>query len=968
MSPAVLPEATREGLAAARELARHVAGTVTAAPLARWLYSTDASIYRVVPDAVLVAASVDDLAAAAVVAGDYGVPLCMRGAATSLAGQTLGPGIAVDCFHLDGIVSIDPDARTAVVDPGVIQASLNRAAAPWGLEFGPDTSTVDQATIGGMAGNNSSGSRSIVYGETKDKLLRVHGILAGGETAAFGPSRGDDLATGIEGACGRRLAAGLAAMRSRARDRIAADFPQTSRRVSGYNLPELLQPQPNLARLLAGSEGTLALFARLTVQLDEVPETRPLAALTFPSLRAALEANLAILGTGPSAVELIDLAPLRGSPNLRRFTRLAAVLDGDDPCVLLVEYQGSVDETQAGLARLRGLEPELGATLALSFADPAEVAEAWQLRRAALPLLMGAPGVERPASFVEDTAVPVERLADFVDDFQQVVAGHGARASFTGHTSAGCMHVRPLLDLKTADGVDRLKAIGLAVGRLVKEYHGALSGEHGDGLSRSWFNPELFGPETYAELVALKDLFDPRRLLGPGRVVEAPPIDDHLRFGAGYADRSRWAPRLDYAGESGRGGAGGEGGEGGFALAAERCFGAGLCKKLTGSMCPTAMVGRDETLTTRARANALQAIVAGAVPLAALGAEEFEEVMGTCLACKACKAECPAAVDVAALKAEWQAEVNAREGTPLLSRAVADVRLLSRLAAPVAPAVNALGRGPLARALLPLAGVDRRRSLPSFTARPLSRRARATGSRADADVVLVADCFIEHNEPHVGEAAVRLLEAAGHRVAVVDAGCCGRTALSVGMIDKARRRARRMAGALAGDARAGRAIAFVEPSCLAMVADDWQRLLPGDAAAEAVRAAARPALSLVADAAAAGRLSFESGGEALLHPHCHERAVFGPDESERALRAVDGLDLRVLDHGCCGMSGFFGYKKARYELSVAVAERALLPAVRAAGPGVAVLATGTSCRSQIGDLAAHRPLHPLEFLAGRLVT
>ena len=947
-----IPAPSARGAAAAAELAGVVAGEVRTGPLARWLYSTDASIYRVLPDAVLIARSVDDLAAAAEVAARHEVPLCLRGAATSLAGQTLGAGIAIDCFHLDRILEIDPDRRVARVEPGVVQGALNRATAAYGLEFGPDTSTVEQATIGGMVGNNSSGSRSIVYGETKDKLLRVRGVLAGGEPAAFGPCAGDDLRAGLGGPGGARLAEGLTALRSRLGDRLAGRWPRTARRVSGYNLPELARPAPNLARVLAGSEGTLALFTEIEVQLDERPAARPLAALTFASIRAALEANLAILPTGPSAVELIDLVPLRGSPNLRRFSRLAPILDGSAPAVLLVEYQGSRDEGLAGLERLRAVVPDLGASATIFFADPAAANEAWELRRASLPLLMGAPGVERPASFVEDTAVPPEHLPDFVDEFQRIVAAHGVRASFTGHASAGCLHVRPLLDLKTAAGVAGLDAIAHEVGRLVASFGGALSGEHGDGFSRSWFNPELFGLELYGELVALKDLFDPRRLLSPGRKVEGPPLTEHLRFGAGYRDRSGWPPRLSYERE------------GGFDLAVERCFGAGLCKKQVGTMCPPAAASRDESLTTRARANLLQAIVAGAVPLGDLAGAEFEEVLGTCVACKACAAECPAAVDVATLKVEWLAEVNEREGAPPLAHAVARLRTLSRLAAPLAPLVNALGRSPLAHALAPLAGVDGRRGLPTIVRRPLSRRAGAAPD--GADVVVFADCFIEYQEPHVGEALLRLLRAAGHTPRVVSAGCCGRVMLSVGMIDRARWAARATARSLAPHARAGLPIVFVEPSCQAMVLDDWQRLLPGDRDAAAVAAASRSGLALVADAAAAGRLRFAPGGRALVHPHCHEKAVFGADDTLRALAAVPDLDLTVLDAGCCGMSGVFGYRKERYELSRAIAERALLPAVRAAGDAM-VLATGTSCRAQIGDLAGRPARHPAELLAERLV-
>ncbi len=489
-----LPGSSAAGRAAAAALRAKVAGSVSTTPLTRWLYSTDASGYRVLPDAVLVAGAVEDLAVAAEVAAEHGVPLCLRGAGTSLAGQAIGPGIMVDCFKLDRILSIDAERRVATVEPGVIQASLNRAAAADGLEFGPDTSTVDQATIGGMVGNNSSGSRSIVYGQTVDKVLGIDAVLAGGEEARFGPCAGPDLASGVAGSVAERLARELAAIRDRSRERIATGYPRTSRCTSGYNLRELLAPQPNLARMLAGSEGTLALFTRLEVQLDPRPALRVGAALTFATLRAALEANVAILASGPSAVELLDLDPLRRAPNLSKFTRLAPLLAGGEPAMLTVEYQGEPEEAHAGLARLRLLASEIGASHVMYLDEPAALAEAGALRRAALPLLMGAPGAERPASFVEDTAVAPERLAEFVADFQSVVAGHGVKASFTGHASAGCLHIRPLLDLKTAAGIGKLEAIAHDVGRLVLQYHGAISGEHGCGRSRSWFLPELFGP------------------------------------------------------------------------------------------------------------------------------------------------------------------------------------------------------------------------------------------------------------------------------------------------------------------------------------------------------------------------------------------------------------------------------------------------------------------------------------------
>jgi len=953
-----IPEPTAEARAAVEALRPLVAGEVSLSPLQRWLYSTDASSYRVVPDAVLVAAHVDDLHAVMDVAARYGVPVVARGSASSCAGQAIGPGIAVDCFKLDRVLAIDPQARTARVEPGVVQAALNRAAAVHGLEFGPDTSTVDQATLGGMVGNNSSGSRSIVYGETRDKVREVAAVLADGSALTLATCAGADLRTGLSGAAAERVAAGLAAVRDAFRGPLAEDYPHTRRCTTGYDLRTLLSPRPELARLLAGSEGTLALFTAVEVALDRRPALRVGAALTFAALRPALEANLHILETGPSAVELVDLVPLRAAPNLAAYRRMAPLLDGDERAMLTVEYQGSDDEARAGLRRLRGIAQGLGATRTAWLDDPAAMAEASALRRAVTQLLMGAPGAARPTAFVEDTAVAPERLADYLEAFEALVASVGARGSFTGHASAGCTHVRPLLDLKTAAGVLQMEELAAGVARLVAEYHGAVSGEHGVGRARSWALPGVLGQGLYEAMVAVKDVFDPARLLAPGIVVEGPGVTESLRYGADYRGGGAWTPRLSYSAE------------GGFEAAVERCFGAGQCKKSTGTMCPPAAATGSEARTTRARANALQGVVCGAVPLAAISSAEFRDVLGSCVACKACRTECPAGVDVAALKAEWLAEVRAREGVPPLARAVGDFRRAAALAAPFVPLVNAAVGTRAARVVADRLGVAHRRPLPRLARRPLTRRlppcAGDGGPGPTTAAALFVDCFVQYQEPEVGEALAALLRAAGVPLALVDAGCCGRTALSTGQIDRARSAAARALDRLAVRAARGEQLLFVEPSCLSMVHDDWRRLLPADPRLSAVAAVSRPALALVADLAEQGRVHFGSGGTAVLHAHCHEKALGFQADTERALRAVPGLGLQLLDAGCCGMSGIFGYEAEHYDLSVAMAARTLLPAVRAAAPGTAVLATGTSCRAQLADLCGSEALHPLVFLARHL--
>ena len=847
-----IPELSPEGRAAAAALRRAAAGVVSRRRSGAGSSSTDASSYRLVPDAVLVASSIADLHAAAAIAAEYGVPLVARGAATSVAGQAVGPGIAVDCFKLDRILAIDPEGRTARVEPGVIQASLNRAAAAFGLEFGPDTSTVDQATIGGMVGNNSSGSRSIVYGGRSTKWSASRPSLRGRRALVFGSARPTRIRQWADGAGGGRAGGG-------ARGGPRALSPAARRGLSAHSaLHVRLQPagaaragaEPGeAARRVRGHAGAVH---RARGGARPPPAARVGAALTFATLRAALEANVAILETGPSAVELLDLDPLRAAPNLAAFARMAPLLAGDARAMLTVEYQGSADEARPGSADC-ALAGDLGATRLEWLEDPAALAEAGALRRAVLPLLMGAPGAERPASFVEDTAVAPERLAGFVDEFERLVAAEGARASFTGHASAGCMHIRPLLDLKSAAGVRRMETLAAAVGRLVAEYHGAISGEHGVGRSRSWSLPGLLGPDLYAAMVAVKDAFDPRRLLGPGAIVDGPAVAESLRYGADYRGDGAWAPRLSYAAE------------GGFDLAVEKCFGAGLCKKLDGTMCPPAAASRsEEGLATRARANALQALVGGAVHRWRTSARP-SSTRSSAPAWPARRSARPAWTWRPS-RSEWLAELRAKEGMPSWARDAnfgdvrAGVAVRCRRQRPRPPAARQAGHATGRRGAAAAA--------PAFARRPLTRRVTADGARR-------------------GRAVRRLFRAvpgaARRRGAGEPAASCRRRAgarrrrllrahrAATGH-DKARAAA---ATALAGPARArarGRDLLFIEPSCLA-----WSATT-GSACCRTTRASARwPPASRPALARRRRRRgrppALRAGGAALPTPLPREVAV-----------------------------------------------------------------------------------------------
>lgn len=914
-----------------------VSGDVHVDLLTRLLYATDASNYRIVPDAVLVAERLEDLQIAVETCHELGLPLTPRGAGTSLAGQSVGSGLHIDTYKLERI-SVDPGARTAEVWCGTVQRHLDDAAARHGLTFGPDTATADRASIGGMVGNNSAGTRSVVYGMTRDRLDWAEAVMADGSVVRFGATdTGGDLASGIaglDGVAADRLAADLEHVRRSARPLVAERYPKILRHVDGYGLDELCSERPNLARFLAGSEGTLAVFTRFGVTLDPRPAERALAVLAFADLERALEQIPALLALDPSAIEMLDADTIAGAAQ-------AGALVAGGEAVLYVEFQGDAGEA---LARLDAL-PDLGALAATRIEDPAAQRLAWSIRERGLgsTMAVGEPGMV--PSFVEDTAVAPGRMADYVREVKRIVASYGTRTVMFGHASVGCLHMHPLVDVRTAEGVRDMAAMGAEIVDLVRDFDGAISGEHGNGLAKSGWLERYFGPELVERFREVKRAFDPTNILNPGKIVDPPPMTENLRFGADYRVRAGVTP-LDFSDQ------------GGFAAATERCFGAGACKKsgAGGGMCPPAMVTREERHTTRARANALRAVLEGDLPVRSLAEPEFRDVMDLCIGCKACKSECPVGVDMARLKTDWLWRVRKLEGTPLRAKALANLRRLSALASLAPGVANSLTDSALARRLLDRAGVAPQRSLPRVARRRFSTSVRRP-HRPDA--AIFADCFTEFQEPQVGSALVKLLAAAGRRPVVPRADCCGRTMLSQGMVEDARRSAQSTAAALLPLAERRLPILFLEPSCLSMVRDDWLHLLPDDPAVQAAAAVARSAEEELTELDSPW---LSPGERVLLQGHCHQKALWGTEATETALALAPGTDTEVLDAGCCGMAGGFGYEAEHYELSVAMGERVLAPAIRAE-PGATVVATGTSCRHQIRDLTGREALHPVEYLA-----
>jgi FAD/FMN-containing dehydrogenase/Fe-S oxidoreductase len=950
----------------ARHLRKHISGEVRFDGESRKLYSTDASIYQIEPFGVVIPRTVDDLVATVQIAAEMHVPIIARGGGSSLSGQSIGAGIVVDCSkYLNKIEAIDPASYTAIVQPGVVLDQLNRAVAPHGLQFGPEVATASRANLGGMIGNNSAGARSIVYGKTSDHVRKLSVLLSDGSQAEFAPVSEAEwqrraALPSLEGKVYREVARIVDAHAAAVRQH----FPRILRRVSGYNLDALLREEgarpAGLEQLIIGSEGTLAVITGADLKLVPKPKTRGLVVPHFVSLAAAMDAVAVCLESAPSAVELLDQMIIDlARDNLALKDHMAAVV-GRPAALLMVEASGDdpaevadrLDKLRERLRRLPGVT-DVVLALAAEVRDPL-----WDLRRAGMPLLYGLPGDRKPITFVEDTAVTPARLPEFVARFRALLKEHDTAGAFYGHASVGCLHIRPVLNLKDAGDIARMRRITEAVTDLVLEFGGSLSGEHGDGLVRSEWNRKMFGPEVYDAFCQVKAAFDPDGLLNPGKVVHAVPMTENLRYGPDY--RPFEPPTVfDYSKQEG------------FVRSVEMCNGSGVCRKTQGgTMCPSFRATRDEQDSTRGRANALRLALTDPQPMKALRSKEVYEVFDLCLMCKACKAECPSNVDLAKLKAEFLELYYRGRLRPLGHRLIAHVAQVNRLGAPAAPLINWLQRRRPFRWLLEkVAGFDRRRSLPPLHAdhfrRWFARHIPAPGTGKRGRVILLDDCFTTFNEPAIGRAAVTVLERAGYSVELADLTCCCRPMVSKGFLTEARALVQAQAAKLAQRVADGTPLLGLEPSCLLTLVDEWPELVPG-AETRAIAAAADLADAWLARQVRDGKLPLPfvpRPGRCLLHGHCHQKALRGTAGTVAALKLVPGLDVQVLDAGCCGMAGSFGFEK--FELSARIAEIALLPALKAA-PDALVVAPGTSCRHQMNDLAARQARHPLEILAEQL--
>ncbi|MDK2971298.1 MAG: hypothetical protein PWP23_1053 [Candidatus Sumerlaeota bacterium] len=935
--------------------------------VSRGLYASDASVWEFMPIGIVVPESEEDIAEVLRFAREHKVPVTPRGGGTSLAAQTCNEAVILDVSkHLNKVLELNVEEGWVRVQPGIVRDELNAFLKPHGVEFAPETSTSNRANVGGMIGNNSSGMRSIRYGRTLEHVLECRAMLANGAIIDCKPRTRAEIDELMQGDTEEgKLWRAMAGLIDKNRALIDERFPKVLRRVGGYSLDVFPPDGPwNLATFLCGSEGTLAILLEAKVRLVEAPKHVRMMAVHFADLIDGLRTVPSILEHDPLSVEVLDGAMIRLSQKNPSTRGHCFFIEGTPELILSIEMDGETpEECVRRLEKVRAEMQAKGQGYAFAMLDTDEKCfELLELRRKGLGVSLSVPGDTKPVSWIEDACVPVEHLADYTRQVLEVAKSHGLDTVIYGHASVGVLHIKPALNLKSEKGMQAMADISRRAMQLCKSYGGSWSGEHGDGVARGAQNREFWGEEMYQVFLDVKRAWDPTSLLNPNRIVDAPPVNENLRYGTKYKVS---LPQTHFRFND----------FGGFAPAVEMCNGVGACRKtLSGTMCPSYMATRDEEDTTRGRANALRLAMSGRFGADGITHKRVHEVLDLCLECKACKSECPSNVDMARMKSEHLAHYHDVHGTTMRERSFADApvtgRRMSGMLAPVANAV--MGITPLRRTILGFMGIAKDRNVPAFATETLEAwfaKPRAAKNAEGREVVLFADCWANYHETAPGRYAVRLLEKLGYKVTLVGGACCQRTRISKGFLGEAKRDGARTIEILRPHAEKGTPILGIEPSCVSSLTDDLPDLVENVEAARAVAAVARPVEEFLAAEFAAGVFELpEFAAPAkryLVHGHCHQKALFGTASGKTLLAAAGNgkaPEVAEVDSGCCGMAGSFGYEQEHFELSKKIAESRLLPAIRKEGPDTVLIANGFSCRHQVNDFAGRKAVHVIEAL------
>ena len=949
-----------------RKLCSRIKGDVAFDDMTLGIYATDASIYQIKPIGLILPKDETDVAAVVQICAEHNVSILPRGGGTSLNGQCVGPSVIMDFTkYMDKVLELNVEQRWVRVQPGLVLDVLNASLLEHGLHFAPDPATSNRATIGGMIGNNSSGTRSIIYGITRDHVLESKVMLSDGtilELKGLPRQEYDDHDGNAREA---EIYSGFKKIVEANRDQIVERYPKVMRRVQGYNLDAFIDKDSwNLTELMVGSEGTLGVCLEAKLNIEPLPNSKVLCTVHFSDLLEAIRTVAPILEHKPSAVEIMDSdVVVRGRKNLST-APLCGFIQGDPQAILVVEFYGDTpgQATQRAEALVADLQNQkLGYTWPI-ISEPSEQAKVWGVRKSGLGLMLGIKGDRKPLPFIEDACVPIEVLPEYIDSILNFCRGRGVPVAMYAHASVGTIHVRPVLNLKVQEDIDNLKAISRHAFGLVKKYGGAWSGEHGDGRVRSPYLEEYFGKQLYDALRQIKKLFDPAGLMNPGVIVDPNPIDQDLRYGIDYRTPSE--PTMYHYRE-----------DGSFAAAVEMCTGVGACRqKLDGAMCPSYRATGDEEHSTRGRSNALRLAMTGQLGADAMTSRRLFEVMDLCLSCKSCKSECPSNVDLTRLKSEFLQKYHDTNGVPLREKIIANsASMASRMAGWKAPIVNWLQKTSLFRTILEkVAGFDRRRRAPEYARVPLdkwfARRPRTNG-RLTRKVVLFDDTYMKYHQTDIGISAVELLESCGYEVVLANAGCCQRPRISHGFLREAKRLGERTLRNLDVYIQQGLKIAVCEPGCCSALTDDLPDLIDDEALGGRVKANVMMIDEFLLREIQEGRLDCQFTSklkQILIHGHCHQKSLFGTTAMKEILQRVPGMTVSEMDSGCCGMAGSFGYEREHYDLSMQIGEDRLFPTIRNRQKEAAVVACGFSCRHQIADGTGANALHWVETLRGSI--
>ena len=945
------------------EIKKSILGEVKSDSYSKWMYSTDASIYQMEPLGIALPKNAEDVAEIIRICSESKTIFLPRGGGTSLAGQTVNHGIVIDFTkYMNKVISVNSEERWAIVEPGITIDELNDHLKPYGLYYTPDPTTKSRATIGGSLGNNSCGAHSIVYGKTSDQVMELDVILSNAERVHFQEVQGSRLENILDSqteSLEKKIYSETLRLAKLHEKEIDLRYPKIQRRVSGYNLDFLNDGSAvNMSKMIVGSEGTLGTITAAKVKLEPIPIHIGLAVVHFADLFKSMEATVMILDHGPSAIELVDKMILDRSKESLGFSNQHSFIEGDPEAILLVEFFGNdMKEVESKIDKMnQALQKNNLSYASIKALTPSQQKSAWALRAAGLGLLMSVKGDSKPLPFVEDTAVSPDKLPEYIRRFDSIVRSHNTTAGYYGHASVGCLHIRPMINIKTESGLQDLVTISEEISDLVLEFNGSLSGEHGDGIVRGVWTEKMLGPTLYQAFKDIKTIFDPDNIVNPGKIINTPPMTENLRISPTYESKEP-NTLFDFTKD------------GGFSRAVEMCNGVGECRKhLTGTMCPSYMATRDEQHSTRGRANALRSVLSGKLPSETFASKGLYEVMDLCLECKGCKAECPSNVDMAKIKYEFLYNYYKTNKMPLRSKIFSRVNALNKLNSKISPLYNFISTLPITKWIADLLlGIDRRRSLPkinriTFPKWYENHTSPNLNLTAQNQVVIFHDTFTDYNQVKVGIAAVNILEKAGYNVLLAENVCCGRTMISKGELSKAKDLAILNVEKLHPYAKQGIPIIGIEPSCILTLRDEYPELISDEKAQIVAQNTFLFDEFFSSLDLNQTQITFNSDTSSVLFQnHCHQKALVGSKSLQSCLELIPDLKIQELDSGCCGMAGSFGFEKEHYDTSMKIGEHRLFPTIRN-NPDSIVITTGISCSQQINDGTGKKPIHLIEFL------